>query len=896
MLRNAPQQTTNILIGTCRVWRGTADSGSTWSTANELSPAFDGTGGACTRKLRNGALARRRRPARKLQQRAELRLNRALRRNGRSARRRRQHRRSSLCHHRCKHRVLVHCMDGRRAQLRQQRPRERARLQPRRLRHLLHCRRPARRDRRHRLRHRHGLRHRARISIDPPTSARTGSTSAPIFHRRRPTPSSSIPTTPTRSTSRWTPASSSRRSVTTCSSTNCWSPLGTGLPNAPVTTLEAAPQMPTGDGRLGMLRAGTYGRGLWQIPLLNATSDSGAGHHALHHQPHASPRRRSPRRAARRSSPSPAPAISPSPSAHRPSAQSPADFVETDNCSGQTLAVGATCTFSISFAPTQTGTRSGTAHHLREHPRRTGDGLASAEPRTAPLRSCSRRSRSPSRRRSSIRPLPRRSSPSPTPARIRSTLNSPAITGDFTIAASTCGATLASQTACSLSISFTPTASGTRTGVLTVTDSAGTQTAQLTGTGNAPATDTLAPASLTFAQQAIGTTSAAQQVTLTNAGDVALTLITASVSPGDFTATNSCGASLNPHSTCAISVAFVPTAIGTRTATVTVTDQFRSQTVALTGTGVAPPGVSLSPASLSFPATGVGLSCARADAHAHQQRRPSAAHLANTALSAGFQIASSTCGSTLAPAASPAISSSSSRPPAPARSPERSRSPTTRPPAARRRTSPAPASTTRSRPTAQPASRSRAVQRPPIRCCSVRCRDFPAPSRSPARERLPTASAPSTPSTANLGGTYTISATVQTGQSQTAQPCEAARSPMPWSAASHGVLAFLHCCPLAARLMRRRRASHGCCCPSCRSQRSAALRAAALRAYPGNGDGWRRFLLTDTVRAPTPSPSAPQPQASRTASISRSSCSRPSRRVQATRPALTALAHAHWKL
>src|SRR6185437_3565273 len=129
-------------------------------------------------------------------------------------------------------------------------------------------------------------------------------------------------------------------------------------------------------------------------------------------------------------------------------------------------------------------------------------------------------------------------------------------------AASTCSATLAAQTACSLSISFTPTAGGPRTGVLTVTDSAGTQTAQLSGTGNAPATDTLTPASLTFAQQAVGTTSAAQQVTLTNAGDVALTLIAASVSPGDFTATNSCGASLNPHSTCAISIAFVPTAGG----------------------------------------------------------------------------------------------------------------------------------------------------------------------------------------------------------------------------------------------------------------------------------------------------------------------------------------------
>ena len=33
----------------------------------------------------------------------------------------------------------------------------------------------------------------------------------------------------------------------------------------------------TGDGRLGELRVGTYGRGIWQIPLLTAVSAGGAG-------------------------------------------------------------------------------------------------------------------------------------------------------------------------------------------------------------------------------------------------------------------------------------------------------------------------------------------------------------------------------------------------------------------------------------------------------------------------------------------------------------------------------------------------------------------------------------------------------------------------------------------
>ena len=43
-----PALTTNVLIGTCRVWRGPAGSGSTWNSANALSPPLNGSATPCT--------------------------------------------------------------------------------------------------------------------------------------------------------------------------------------------------------------------------------------------------------------------------------------------------------------------------------------------------------------------------------------------------------------------------------------------------------------------------------------------------------------------------------------------------------------------------------------------------------------------------------------------------------------------------------------------------------------------------------------------------------------------------------------------------------------------------------------------------------------------------------
>jgi hypothetical protein len=400
------------------------------------------------------------------------------------------------------------------------------------------------------------------------------------------------------------------QAVTTCPTSNCWSLLGTALPNAPILSLAAGASLPTGDGRSGMLRAGTYGRGLWQTPLLTATSVLQAGITLSAASLTFSAQQVGTQSAAQTvtlTSNGSAPAVF-------SSLVVTGDFTETDTCAGQTLAVGSSCTVQLIFAPTATGARSGQLTLYANVPggqatvALLGTGTSPAAVVLTPLTlnfAATIVNQIAASQNITISNL----------GGTTATLSTPTLSGnttDFAISVNTCGATLAPSTGCTLSITFTPIASGTRSATLSVTDNVGTpaaatQTASLSGVGNAPATDTLSPLLLSFAQQQIGTTSASQSVTLTNSGGVPLTLIAASISPGDFSVVNACGNSLAAHATCAVNVTFSPTAIGTRTATLTITDQFRYQTVTLNGVGIAGPGVSLTPTSLTFPATGVGL-------------------------------------------------------------------------------------------------------------------------------------------------------------------------------------------------------------------------------------------------------------------------------------------------
>ena len=394
--------------------------------------------------------------------------------------------------------------------------------------------------------------------------------------------------------------------VTNCSAANCWSAFGTGLPNAPAVALQASAGMSTGDGRTGELRAGTYGRGIWEIPLLTASGQV-------------------------------SPVMSPSPTTLTFAAQQvgtlsaaqtvtvtntggatltvssvalTGDFTETDTCAGASVAPGASCAIQVSFLPAATGSRSGilTVYGNVSGGQATvslsGTATATAAVVLSPVSVTF--SATDVGSTSAVENITISNT-----GGAAVTLQTPVVTGDFAISANTCGATLAAGVGCTVSLVFRPTASGVRSGTLSVTNSVGTQTAALSGTATLPATDTLAPSALNFGPEILNTASGTQQVMLTNSGDTALQLIAAQITSGNFTVVNTCGNSLNGHASCALTVAFVPKSVGTQTGVLTVSDQYRGQTVALSGTGVAPAGVSTSPVGgLSFGATGVGLSAA----------------------------------------------------------------------------------------------------------------------------------------------------------------------------------------------------------------------------------------------------------------------------------------------
>ena len=161
-----------------------------------------------------------------------------------------------------------------------------------------------------------------------------------------------------------------------------------------------------------------------------------------------------------------------------------------------------------------------------------------------------------------------------------------------------CPASLATQSSCTIQVSFSPNSVGVIQGQLVLD---GTSGVQLSGTGIAPVT--FSPASLDFGTVDPGTTGTAQTVTLTNNQASALA-ITGISTGGDYAETNNCPASLGAGATCTIQTTFSPTVSGlVPGAIAVVTDAtLGTQPVGLTGTGsgALTATLSFSPASLTF--------------------------------------------------------------------------------------------------------------------------------------------------------------------------------------------------------------------------------------------------------------------------------------------------------
>jgi hypothetical protein len=179
---------------------------------------------------------------------------------------------------------------------------------------------------------------------------------------------------------------------------------------------------------------------------------------------------------------------------------------------------------------------------------------------------------------------------------------------EFTIPAgqnNCAGQTLATNGgSCTFEVTFSPTADGAQDAYVNVTSNAanGTQQVDLTGTGEYPPT-----VSAESSQDFGAVTAGAKQdktITVTNAGDETMNIGQASIggaNPGEFSiVSGQDGCSNNPDvapdgGTCTIEVAFTPLSHGGKSATLTLTsnDPASPATVALTGTGLNPPTVSV---------------------------------------------------------------------------------------------------------------------------------------------------------------------------------------------------------------------------------------------------------------------------------------------------------------
>ncbi len=278
-------------------------------------------------------------------------------------------------------------------------------------------------------------------------------------------------------------------------------------------------------------------------------------------------------------------------------ASTSSDYAVQATTCGSSLAPGASCTFSVVFAPIATGTRNGTltiTHSASNSPQTvalSGTGVLPVllTPTSLSFTATAVGSSSTAQ---SVTVKNNQSTP------LTSLIVS--ISGDYT-QTNNCAATLNPGASCKVNVTFTPAAGGARNGMLAFSDSAVTspQTVALVGTGTG-VTIGISPTGLAFGSQLVNSTSAPQNVAVTNTGSLAVTISSITIS-GEFAQSNNCPATLASGSSCAVAVVFAPQSAGAKSGTLTISDNASGapHSVWLSGTGDTRT-VSVTPGTLAF--------------------------------------------------------------------------------------------------------------------------------------------------------------------------------------------------------------------------------------------------------------------------------------------------------
>lgn len=270
------------------------------------------------------------------------------------------------------------------------------------------------------------------------------------------------------------------------------------------------------------------------------------------------------------------------------------DYAQTNNC-GSFVAAGSSCTANVTFTPITTGVRSGSL---------VVTDNATGSPHTVALSGTGVQPNAgfnPTSLTFVAQNVGTSSASSPVVLTNTGSsalvISSIAASGDFS-QSNNCPitpASLAVSSTCTINATFSPTATGVRSGTISVVDNAAgsPQTVPLSGTGNPGGLAAFTPTSLTFASQTINTTSLPQSTVLRNAGTGPLKLTSISVS-GNFGVSHNCPLSpstIAAGASCTINATFTPTVLGLRSGSITVVsdDSVSPQTVPLSGTGQATP-------------------------------------------------------------------------------------------------------------------------------------------------------------------------------------------------------------------------------------------------------------------------------------------------------------------
>jgi FtsP/CotA-like multicopper oxidase with cupredoxin domain len=298
-----------------------------------------------------------------------------------------------------------------------------------------------------------------------------------------------------------------------------------------------------------------------------------------------------------------------------------ADFAQTNTCPIQGSGVGAgfNCTISLTFKPSAIGNRSTVLIISSNDPVTPLLNISLSGVGTQSIATLSATSLTfPTQlvNTSSAVQTVTLSNTGTVPYTINNILPAGTNAADFVLNYTcTIGGSLAPGGSCNISLTFRPTAAGTRSAAVNIATTANANpnpTITLNGTGTQV---NLSSTALTFAPQVLGTTSASQQVTLTNTGPAALAVSSVALGgllPGDFTLSHNCPASLGSGGSCRATVKFKPVAVGVRTATLVITTNDLGMpvaNVALTGTGIQA-AVTLTPASANFGAVTAGSTSA----------------------------------------------------------------------------------------------------------------------------------------------------------------------------------------------------------------------------------------------------------------------------------------------